>query len=144
MILNRSAASKAQEIAGQRAAAISEINRMIGEARLRYITDLPGQETIYGEKEREAIAYLATNPDPEFPGPVDQAQYPFTFRECEGAGYTPWEAAQLFLNMAAQWRPLGARLEGLRIGHIATVSAALTVEEMDAARADLAAILENI
>ena len=112
---------------------IKTVNHLIDEVRRLFITEIAGQQTIYGEKEAEAIAYLATDPDPDFTGPVSEAAYPFLFHECASAGYTPWQACQLFLNMAAQWRPVGAQIEGLRIGASAAVKSAATVEQVSLA-----------
>jgi len=143
MILTRSSASKAKELVALRVTAVAKVNQKIGNTRLKFITDLPGQEQTYGEKEREAIHYVSTNPDPNFPGLISEAIYPFIYEECMSVGYTPWEAAQLFLNMAAQWRPLGAKLEGLRVGYNNLVGLEETAEGIEQNLADLTSILET-
>ncbi|MFC6640809.1 MULTISPECIES: hypothetical protein [Sulfitobacter] len=136
MILTRSAASKGQEMTRHRAAAVAQVNQMIGDTRLIFITDIPGQGAIYAEKEAEAISYMALDP-----APADLAPYPFIEQEMLATGMTGHECAQLFLNMAAQWRPLGAQLEGLRIGCNHKISAALSKQEVDLVLADLEAAL---
>lgn len=143
MILTRSSASKAKELAEVRAKATAQVNQIIGQVRLKFITEIPGQQTIYAEKEREAVSYISTNPDPTFPGPVSQTAYPFIFQECQSVGYSPWEACQLFLNMAAQWRPIGAQLEGLRVGYNNLVAIEPTAAGIDQHLSDLTAILET-
>ena len=63
MILTRSSASKVKELAAEKVVAVSKVNRMIGEVRLQFITDIPGQSIIYANKEQEARDYLAADPD---------------------------------------------------------------------------------
>lgn len=137
MILARSDASKGKEIVGHRAKAVAQVNQMIGDTRLLFITDIPGQGAIYAEKEAEAIDYLSHDPEP-----TDLTPYPFIDQEMIATGMTGYECAQLFLNMAALWRPLGAQLEGLRIGYNQQINAALSKPDIDLLLNDLEIILQ--
>ncbi len=138
MILHRTSESKAKELTEARAKAVSRCNEMVGNTRLMFITDIPGQAAIYSEKEAEAADYISRDPEP-----TDLSPYPFIEREMQATGMTAYECSQLFLNMAAQWRPLGAQLEGLRIGYNKQISEAATQSEIDIILSDLGAVLET-
>lgn len=139
MILNRSNASLELEMAGHRRDAIGKINKMVGETRLEFITDLPGQEATYLAKEQEAAAFLSADPEP-----TDLTDYQFIEQEMIATGWTAHATAQTLANMAHYWRLLAAQLEGLRRGYIVQVEAASTQPEIDVLVDDLKASLRAI
>lgn len=106
-----------------RAAAIASINSAIGQARTEFITDLPGQEMLYLVKEDEAGRFI-NDPD------ADLADYPLTSAEIGITGPTAYEVAQIYLNLGAQFRQIGAQLETIRLGHIAQVEIAETAGDV--------------
>lgn len=106
---------------------LEEIRGHISTTRKLFITDLPAQGMIYLDKEKEAIAYLAESPEP-----ANADAYPWIKREVGVTGATAYEVAQVFVNMAAQWRYIGPQIEGLRLEANASVNAATSVAEIEA------------
>ena len=115
-------------------AAIAQITQMRGQARLAYITDLPGQDMLYTAKYEEAGAYL-TDPTP------DPAEYPLIMSEVGVTATTAEEVAQVFLNLNALWRQAAGAIDAACFGAEAVVHAATTPIEIDAALIALAAQL---
>lgn len=105
--------------------AVARINAAAGEVRRLYITDIPGQPTIYQMKETEARAWLA-DPDP------DLADYPFIAAEIGITATTGYEVAQVYLNLGALYVQAAAQLEHARLGHIAMAETAPTPEDATA------------
>lgn len=105
------------DISDYEQALIDRIDRSCGEFRKLFITDVPGQATTYTVKEAEADAY-ALDPDPE-PG-----DYPFLESEAAATEQTVAYVAAEVSGLAAQWRALGAAIEGTRIGAKRAVTAA--------------------
>lgn len=136
MILSRSAESLSKELAGHRQRASAEINKRIGETRLLFITDIPGQQATYLAKEEQAKAFLAQDPEP-----TDLTEYGFIEQEMLATGWTAYVAAQTLVNMAYYWRPLAEQLEGLRRGYTVQVEAATSLAAIETALSDLEAIL---
>ena len=114
-----------KELTAAKAIAVASINTLIGNIRAEYITVIPGQEMIYGDKEKEAIAFLA---EPTIPS--DLTPYPFIEGEVGLTAPSAYEVAQVFVNKAAMWRPLGAQLEQLRVGYGNAIYAATTKQEI--------------
>ena len=137
MILNRSAESLSKELYAHRTDGVDKVNQMIGETRKKYITDIAGQESTYREKEEQARAYLAADPEP-----VDLKEYRMIQREVDATGWTPYQAAQVVLAIADQWRTLAADVEGLRRGYTVQVEAATSKAEIAALVYDLTLTLE--
>lgn len=135
--LSRTEASRARELARHRRKAIAEITELVRPVRLQFITDLPGQDMIYMEKEREALRYLAEDPQPS-----SLDDFPWIEQEVGSTASTAYEVAQVFANLAARWRTVGARLEGLRIDATTQVDSATSKDEVDAAVSDLKELLE--
>lgn len=102
------------------AEAIKEIDIAAGAARLRYITDVPGQQGVYLVKAEQSEAYLA---DPSGPVP------PYVAAEAEAMGATPEQAAQYILATRDAWQnTVGPAIEkARRIGKIA-VEASTSLE----------------
>lgn len=109
-----------------RTKAIAEVNRLRGEARSHWITVLPGQDMVYLDKERAALAYLADQePDPE--------DYPGLSAEVGITGETLYEVAQVVVNLAYLWRHVSAGIEGICLGAIAEIEATAIFAEADGA-----------
>lgn len=105
------------------AAATDSINSAIGQARTKFITNLPGQEMLHLVKEDEAERFIH-DPDP------DLADYPLISAGIGITGPTAYEVAQVYLNLGAQFRQIGAQLETIRLGHIAQVEIAETAGDV--------------
>lgn len=105
--------------------ATTTVNRETGKIRSKYITAIEGQEMLYLDKEREAVAFLS---DPE-PNVVD---YPFISREVGVTATTAQELAQIWLNSAFMWRQVAAELEKQRFEAINAIAIATTYEEIEA------------
>jgi hypothetical protein len=105
--------------------ACSAIDSCAGAARLRYITDVPGQQATYMAKADEAAAFLA---GAATPGPYLQA-------EAEATGQTPMATAQQIMGLQNYWGAyIGPAIEkARRMGKI-TAAAAATLEEVESAR----------
>lgn len=85
-------------LAARVAEALTQIDAAAGSVRLRYITDVPGQQGTYLLKEQQASAYLmalATDPEAAVP--------PFVAAEAEALGATAAVAAQGIVATAALW-----------------------------------------
>lgn len=106
--------------------AVVEVNSRVGEARLRYITAIPGQDALYQAKLEEARAYLAISPEPE-----TLAGFPLLSGEIGLTAPNAYYLAQLWLNMNAMWGFYAAQMERLRLTAIAQVTAATSVAEID-------------
>lgn len=117
IIVKRSAASIAKDIAALREQGVAQINAATDVARRRFITDIAGQDMIYLEKEREAVSYVALASEP-----ADHAQYPFIGAEVLATGFTAYQVAQITLYKASLWRVVGAQIETLRIAALAEVA----------------------
>lgn len=82
----------------------------------------------YIEQAREATAYLL-NPDEYTPG-----DYPWIEDLVGVNGETLEQAVQIVVNMAYMWRPIGARLNRIRLAGKNTISEATTPAAIEAAR----------
>lgn len=109
------------------AAAIMEINTAVGRRRKDFVTDIPAQQMLYLEKRAEAQRYLALPIEPR-----GLADFPLIAAEVGITAATPWQLAQLWLNQSAMLVAVAARLETLRLGTIAAIEAATSVEEIEA------------
>ena len=110
-------------------AAIAEAGQAIdsgaGAARLRYITDVPGQQATYLVKAGEAAAFLAGGATP---GPYLQA-------EAEATGQTPRAAAQQIIAVQTYWGAhIGPAIEKARRSGKIAAQAATTLDEVEHAR----------
>lgn len=107
--------------------AITEVNQIIGNIRKRFITDIPGQEMIYKTKESQAKEYLSANPEPS-----DLTGFRLLATEVSIRGITPYEAAQLIINLASIWEDVGGALEDIRLGSIMQIEAANNASDIQA------------
>lgn len=135
--LTRSQASFDREIQVKRDDYNLKINTAVGKKRGKYITPIPGQEMIYKDKEEEAKLYVAESPEP-----ATLEDYPWIEKEIGVTAPTAYELAQVWLNMAAQWRYVGPLLENLRLSSVNAISAATSKAEMDAIMSSFEANLD--
>ncbi|ARE84995.1 hypothetical protein ROSMUCSMR3_03541 [Roseovarius mucosus] len=129
-ILSRSDVSKARELNVCKAKAKDAVNKRMDQIRSRFITSIAGQSMIYMAKEAEALAYVAATPEPNTVAGWEQ-DYPFIAGEVGSTGSSAYEVAQVFLNLAAQWRDIGAQLEKARIETIQAISLSQSVTDTD-------------
>ncbi|MCU0948287.1 MAG: hypothetical protein MUF47_08560 [Porphyrobacter sp.] len=108
-------------------AAMRRINEAAGQARQRFITDLPGQEMIYKAKLNEAQAYLAAGE------PEDLTGYPLLAAEVGITTQTAYQLAVIWLWMAEIWIQAAAQIEAIRLSGIAAVQSAQDIEGVSAA-----------
>jgi hypothetical protein len=98
---------------------LARIDAECGAFRARFITTIPGQESTYLEKEREARAWAAAS------GPAAE-DYPMIAAEAAARGISINAQAALVIAAANAWRPLAAAIEALRMGAKGAVRAAGT------------------
>ena len=116
----------AAERALARQQAVAAINAAAGAIRRLHVTDIPGQAALYLMKEAEARGWVAAaDPDP--------SGFPLIAAEIRITAPTGDEVAQVHLNLAALDRQAAARLERLRLGHIARAETAADVAAAEAA-----------
>lgn len=92
-----------------------QIDAAAGAFRTRFITDVPGQQQTYAEKEAEARAWTSE---------ADPADFPFLTAEAAARGVPIADVVALVIGTANAWRVLGAAIEGTRMGAKAGVTAA--------------------
>lgn len=129
-IFSRSETSKALELNGCKDKAKDAVNKRMDQIRSQFITPIAGQDMIYMAKEAEALAYVAAMPEPNTVTGWEQ-DYPFIAGEVGSTGSSPYEVAQVYLNLAAQWRYIGSQLEKLRIATIQAISSAQSETAVD-------------
>lgn len=112
-------------LASQKANAIASLHNAVATARREFVTDLPGQEMIYLDKLTEARAYL-TDPAPNL------ADYPAIVAELGVTAETPYELAQLWLNMSAMWKFVSANIESIRLMAVNAINVAASEAEINA------------
>lgn len=116
--------------------ALDQANYLVGQARLQLITNIPGQDMIYLQKEREATDYLLESPEP-----ATLEDYPFLAAEVGITAATALEVATLYATQAGQFRIAGAQLENARLGTILAVETAVDTATMETALDALRATL---
>jgi len=137
---------RATTVNGARWLAQRAIDAAAGEARLRFITSVPGQEAVYLLKLQEAQAYLAAHagdPDADVP--------PHIAAEATATGQTAVDVATMVVGLASYWNgTISPAIEGARMGGKAAVAAATGVDDeatlaaIEAARAAALAALGSI
>lgn len=112
-------------------AARSEIDAAAGQARLRHITDVPGQQAVYLLKLQEAQSYLqALQGNPAAIVPAHIAA------EAAATGEEAVDVAQMVVGLANYWNGvLSPAIEGARMGAKTAVNAAADAPAVLAARA---------
>lgn len=112
-----------------KAGALELIDRCAGSARLKYITEVPGQAGTYIVKAEQAQAFIDAGGEGDPP--------PYVQAEADATGLTLLEAAQYIAGVAALWsEQLGPAIERERRRGKVNVQAATTVEEVQTALAD--------
>lgn len=117
--------------------ALDTIDCAAGTARLRYITDVPGQQGTYLAKAAEADAFVAAGGVGDVP--------PFIAAEAAATGMEPLAAAQFICATRDVWQGvIGPRIEQLRRYHdeqvkVLTSKAAITTQ-VATALSELAAV----
>lgn len=122
--------NEAEYLPDLKANASAQVNEIRGSTRLKYITDLPGQDALYAAKREEAVAYLS-DPDP------DDNLYPLVKSEIGETAPTGFEVAQIFLNLNDLWREAAGAIDA------ACFAAKRQVQDAIAAN-DIAAIVEAL
>lgn len=122
---------EAERLPDLRAEGSRKVNAAASRERDGLITPLLGQDTVYALKREEAAAFVA-DPDPE------PSHYPLVFAEVGTTAGTPFEVAQVFLNMSAIAVAALAGIEGRRLAALAAVAAASSAADIDAAVASFA------
>lgn len=110
-----------------RAYAIDQVNYLAGRERLKLITNIPGQDMIYLQKESEAIAYLSEDPEP-----ATLENYPFLEAEVGITATTALEVAQTYYTLSGQFKAAGAALENARLGAIVAIEGSTDAAVMEA------------
>jgi hypothetical protein len=124
--VSRSTSSKDAELATYKAEAVSLLNELAGSTRLFFITDSAGQELVYQAKDAEAASYLLQSTEP-----TDLTGYPMLAAEIGITAPTPYELAQLWLNLSVQWKQVSGAIEAARLTAINGVLLATTKDEVD-------------
>lgn len=120
-----------------KASACEEIDRAAGAARLRYITEVPGQQAVYLRKLQQAREYLDL-PDAE-------AVPPYVAAESEAMGIGFAEAAQRIVAIAQQWDDvISPAIELERVRGKRLVELSPTVEAVQACAQQAVAALASI
>lgn len=101
------------------------IDRQAGEVRCQFITDVPGQQAAYLDKERQARAFLA--------GEGEAADLGRIIAEAAARGISETAMAQMIVETADHWRAIDTAIEAARIGAKIAVSAGETAAAKRAA-----------
>lgn len=126
---------------GHRHGAKMAVDRAAGEARLRYITDVPGQQAVYITKLAEAEAYLAS----VVAGQPTAQPGAYIAAEAAVRGISAVQMSELVVALAAQWsQVVGPAIEAARIAAKLQLDAAGTVPEIEAARDAAIAALDAL
>jgi hypothetical protein len=121
--------------------ACAAIDRAAGEARLRYITDIPGQDQTYMIKREQALAYAAAVAlDPDAPVPS------YIAAEATALAQSPAATATTIATQADDWNDtINPQIEAARLaGKAAVAAAAADATSIEAARDTAIATLEAI
>lgn len=124
-------------LAEAQATAQAQVDDAAGRARLRYITDVPGQQATYTRKEQQARQWV----DSGYAGDAPS----FIAAEAEALGETPQHIAQQVITLADFWAySKGPEIEASRIKWKAAVRGAATLEAVQAALDSALAELEAL
>lgn len=127
------------ELPQMRASALITVDDLIQEARLRFVTALPGQEAIYLSKEAEARLYVTTVPEPE-----TLEDFPYLAGEVGITAPTARALAEVWLQRGALFRSRGARTENLRMGARKAIAGAQSRDTLALIVQDLSAQLDAL
>lgn len=124
----------------RRAAALDQIDRAAGAARVRYITSVPGQEAVYLRKMQQAKEYLAAYAEDPM-----AAVPPYIEAEAAALRISGYELAQQVLTVASLWDDvLSPAIEAQRIGGKRAVEVAVDAAAIQAALAAAVGFLDEI
>lgn len=109
--------------------ALTDIDAFAGLARLKYITDVPGQSGTYLLKAEQAASFIAAGGVGDVP--------PYVQAEVDATGMAPLDAAQYIHGLSELWaQQLGPAIEReRRIGKIAVEAATSAEDVADALQA---------
>lgn len=104
------------------------VDEAAGDARTRYITDVPGQQEVYIRKREQALAYVAAYELD--PGAVP---LPYIRDEAEATGETYGYVANLIIMLSNAWSlEIGPRIERVRLLGKRAIDEETTVEGVEA------------
>lgn len=113
-------------VADAQSAAQARVDGAAGRARLRYITDVPGQQATYQRKEQQAREWTHAG----YPEPAPS----FIAAEAEALDTTPQAIAVQVITLADFWAYVkGPEIEAARIKHKAAIRSTTTLEDVQAA-----------
>lgn len=117
-----------------------DIDNAAGQARLRYITDVPGQQAVYLMKLQQAESYSAA-----YALDTEASVPPYIDAEATATGQTASQVAAAVLALATTWNDvIGPAIEGARMGGKAAVAAAADLQAVEDARVAAIAALDAI
>lgn len=102
-------------------AAAIRIDNIAGETRLKYITEVPGQNATYTAKLEDAKLFVAAG------YPADATPYVWVNMEATKTGLSATVVADRIIYTANLWATVGAQIEGERIAAKSVISSATTV-----------------
>lgn len=125
-----------------KAQAMARIDAAAGAARLRYITEVPGQQATYLDKAAEARDYAAAGYAGEVP-PLVQAEV--SAYADAGEIVTAQEAAESILATSSYWRStVNPQVERLRLGFKRRVQGSADIAEIDGLTSEAEAALQAL
>ncbi|MFV0382620.1 hypothetical protein [Paracoccus sp. (in: a-proteobacteria)] len=93
-----------------RSEARSKVDDWRGDARLAFITDIPGQDALYIAKFEEARGFVAALDSGQ---QIDMSDYPLVLSEVGVTAGSAYEVAQVFLNLNAIWRQANCQIDAI-------------------------------
>lgn len=116
------------------------VDAVAGEARRRYITDVPGQQAVYVRKLEQAQQYLVA-----YALDAQASAPPYIAAEAAALGVSAFHLATQVMSIAEFWDDtLSPAIEAARISGKAAVSAAESPEAVESARDAAIAALNAI
>lgn len=114
------------------------LDKEIKTVRLKYITDLPGQEAIYTRKKETAVNYLSLDPLP-----TDLTDFPLLAKEVGITASSAFELAQIWLNLDNLFENVAASLEKIRLEYYQVIEQAISIEELDSIMNDIQTAIKD-
>jgi hypothetical protein len=115
-------AAEPSDLDKQKAESKRTVDEAAGEARERYATNAPLQDSVYIEKGKDADAFKAAG------YPADETGFEFITAEKNATGKTATQACDDLIATGASWKVLAASIEELRIGYKTQIDAAADVQ----------------
>jgi hypothetical protein len=124
-------------LADEKKRALDAIDVKAGQVRLRFITDVPGQQATYIRKAEQARAYAAAGYTGTLP--------PYIAAEAAATGLTAAECTDTIIGLSDLWEgTVGPAIEQVRIGGKQAVTTAADIEAVNTALATALGTLEAI